>query len=141
MREVERAESELLASSKLQPHRVSPQQVARHQASHPFNRGAQSLRRGGAPGVWSLASSWPQRCNNVGSADGAEAVAAIGRELVVALRAKVEIALNVCAAGRAAGNLRLAQQKIQHGADAGRHDEADEHPEPRCSWRGAAHLC
>jgi len=47
----------------------------------------------------------------IGGAHGAEAVAAIGRELVVALRAEVEVALHVRGAGRAARNFRLAQQK------------------------------
>src|SRR5271155_106577 len=73
---------------------------------------------------------------NVGSADSAEAGAAVGSELEVALRAEVKIALNVRAAGRAARDLGLAQEKIQHGADAGGHDEADDHPEPRA--HGAA---
>src|SRR5580698_11383904 len=63
---------------------------------------------------------------NVGSADGAEAGAAVGRELEVALRAEVKVALNVRAAGRAARDLGLAQEKIQYSADASGHDKADD---------------
>jgi hypothetical protein len=67
----------------------------------------------------------------VGGAHGAEAVAAAGRELVVALRAEVEVALHMRGAGRAARNLRLAQQEVKHRADAARHHEADDDPEAR----------
>ena len=73
---------------------------------------------------------------NVAGADGAEAGAAVCRELIVALGAEVEVALDMGAAGGTAGNDGLAQEKVKHSANAGRHDEADEHPETRA--HGAA---
>ena len=75
---------------------------------------------------------------NVGGADCAEAGAAVCGELKVALGTEVEVALNVRAAGRAVRDLGLAQEKIQNSADAGGHDEADDHPEPQahCAARG-----
>ena len=73
---------------------------------------------------------------NVGGADGAEAGAAVCRELIVALGTEVEVALNVGAACRAARDLRLAEKEVEYGANAGRHDEANDHPESRA--HGAA---
>jgi hypothetical protein len=61
----------------------------------------------------------------VGRAHRAEAVAATGRQPVVALRAEVEVALHMRGAGRAARNHRLPQQEVEHRADAARHHEAD----------------
>jgi len=65
----------------------------------------------------------------VSSAHGAEAVAAVCREPIVALRAEVEVALHVRAAGRAAGDVGLAQKEVKHGANACRHNQANEYPE------------
>lgn len=64
----------------------------------------------------------------IGGADGAEAVSAVGREMVIALRTEVEIALDMGGACRAAGNFRLAEQEVKHRADAAGHDKADGHP-------------
>ena len=72
----------------------------------------------------------------IGRPDGAEAGAAVGKELVIALGAEVKVALDMGAAGGAAGDLGLAQEKVEHGADSGRHNEANEHPEARA--HGAA---
>lgn len=74
---------------------------------------------------------------------GSIAVSATGRELIVALRAKMEVALHLRSARRAARDFRLAEQKIQHGADAGRHYKANQHPEPyahRAAWRILAYV-
>src|SRR5580658_9264100 len=67
---------------------------------------------------------------NVGGADCAEAGAAVCGELKVALGTEVEVALNVRSACGAPRDLRLPQEEVEHSANAGRHDEADEHPEP-----------
>src|ERR1039458_9343894 len=64
-------------------------------------------------------------------AHGTEAIPAISCQLVVALRAEVEIALHMRAAGRASSNLWLAQQKVKHGPNPARHYKANQHPEPR----------
>ena len=76
------------------------------------------------------------RAVEVSGADGAKAVAAVGLELEVALGTEVKIALNVSATGRAAGNLGLAEEEVENGADASRHDEANEHP--KAGAHGAA---
>jgi len=67
----------------------------------------------------------------VRGADGAEAVSAVGRELIVALRTEMEIALHMRRAGGAAGNFWLTEQEVKHCADAAGHDEADDDPEAR----------
>src|SRR6185437_6271037 len=67
----------------------------------------------------------------IGGAHCTEAVAAACGELVIALRAEVEVALHHGAAGRAAGDQGLAQEEVQHRSNAARHDEADQHPESR----------
>ena len=59
-----------------------------------------------------------------------EAVSAARTELVVALRAEMEIALHMGRASRTPGNQGRAKQKVENGADAARHHEADQHPEP-----------
>ena len=56
---------------------------------------------------------------------------ATGRELIIALRAEVEIALHVRRAGWAPRDLRLAQQKVEHRADPPRHHQANRDPETR----------
>jgi hypothetical protein len=58
-------------------------------------------------------------------------MSATGGKLVIALRTEVEVALHVRRAGRAARDDRLAQQEVEHRADAARHDEAENHPEAR----------
>src|SRR5580658_10464549 len=65
----------------------------------------------------------------VRGAYSAKAVAAIGGEPVVALRAEVKVALHVRGTGRATRNLRLPQQEVKHSPDAAWHHEADQHPE------------
>src|SRR5690242_13912082 len=65
----------------------------------------------------------------VGGAHGAKAIATTGSQLVGALRAEVEVAEHVGAAGGAAGDDGLAQQEVEHGTYARGHDKADEHPE------------
>src|SRR5208337_3234837 len=73
----------------------------------------------------------------------AEAVAAAGGELVVALRAEVKVALYMRGAGGAPRDHRLAQQEVQHRPDAARHHEANDDPEARThgpAWRILAHV-
>ena len=67
----------------------------------------------------------------VRGAHGAEAVAAVGREMVVALRTEMEVALHMGCAGGAAGNFRLAEQEVEHRPDAAGHDKANDDPEAR----------
>src|ERR1039457_3806939 len=67
----------------------------------------------------------------ISCAHRAEAGAAVCRELVVALRAKVKIALHVGTAGRAACDLWLAKQEVKHCTNAARHDKAHQHAKPR----------
>src|SRR4051794_22156803 len=67
----------------------------------------------------------------VGRPDGTEAVSAACGELIVTLRAEVEVALDVGATGGAFGNERGAQEEVEDGADSARHNEADQHPESR----------
>src|SRR5271166_4263893 len=71
------------------------------------------------------------RAELVGRAHCPEAVSATGGKLIVALRAEMEITLHMRGAGRAPRNLRLAQQEVEHRADAARHHEADGDPEAR----------
>ena len=61
----------------------------------------------------------------------AEAVSAACGELVIALRAEVEITLHMSAAGRARRHERSPQKEIKNSADAPRHYKADQHPESR----------
>src|ERR1700744_5940817 len=61
----------------------------------------------------------------------AVAVTAGGRNLAGALGAEVIVALNARAAGRATGYEGLGEEEVEHGADAGRHDKTDEHPNLR----------
>jgi len=63
-------------------------------------------------------------------AHGSVAVAATGRELIVALRAEVELALDMGSAGRAAGRDRQAKQEVKHSADS-TGKGAEQHPEAR----------
>ncbi len=76
----------------------------------------------------------------IGGAHGAEAVAAVGGEPVVALRAEVEAALHLGAASRAARDHRLTQEEVEHSADATGHDKANEDPEPELMARRGASL-
>ena len=71
------------------------------------------------------------RAELVGCSDSPEALSAIGGEMVVTLRTKMEIAQYVCAASRTPRNFRLAQEEVKYRADAGGHYEANNHPEPR----------
>ena len=59
-----------------------------------------------------------------------EAVTAAGAELVVTLRTEMKIALHMRPASWAARNQGCAKQKVENGADATGHHEADQHPEP-----------
>ena len=68
-------------------------------------------------------------CKLVSGADGAEAVAAVGFELKVALGAEVEVALDVGGARRAAGDDGLAEEEVEDSANSARHDKADDDPE------------
>lgn len=63
--------------------------------------------------------------------DRAEAVSATGGELVIALRAEMEVTLDVGAAGGAGGNQWSPQEEVENCADSSRHDETDQHPEAR----------
>ena len=62
-------------------------------------------------------------------ADGAVAVSAGGGELIAALRAEVEVALDVGAAGVAAGDDGLAEEEVEDSANTAGKNEADQHPE------------
>ena len=65
----------------------------------------------------------------IGRPGAAIAIAAGGGDLAGALGAEVVIALDACATGRAAGDDGLAEEEIQDGTHAGRHHEADQHPD------------
>src|SRR4051812_18383979 len=60
-----------------------------------------------------------------------EAIAATGRELVIALRAEMKITLYVSPACRTRRHQRRSQQEIENGANSPGHHEADQHPEAR----------
>lgn len=66
----------------------------------------------------------------VGGSNGAEAVSAAGSELIVALRAEVEVALHMGPACGTCGDEGSAEEEVEYGANSTGHDEADQHPEP-----------
>jgi len=61
--------------------------------------------------------------------DGGETFAATGDELVSALRAEVEAALDVRGAGGATRSEWVTQEEVKDRAHSARHDEAKQHPE------------
>jgi hypothetical protein len=67
----------------------------------------------------------------IGRPDGPEAVSAARRELIVALRAEVEVTLDMGSAGGANGDEGGAEKEIEDSAYPTRHHEADDHPEAR----------
>src|SRR5580658_5156480 len=72
----------------------------------------------------------------VGNTHAAITITAGGRDLVRALRAKVELGVNTGPTRGAQRNNWLAKQKIKHCSDSTRQDQADKHPQARA--HGAA---
>lgn len=67
----------------------------------------------------------------VGGPDGSEAVPATRCELIVALRAEVEVTLDMGSASGASGNKRGAEKEVENSTYPAGHYEADQHPEAR----------
>ena len=71
------------------------------------------------------------RAELVSSTHRPEAVSAACCELVIALRAEVEVTLHVSPTGGAFGDEGCAKEEVEYGADATGHNETDQHPEAR----------
>ena len=72
----------------------------------------------------------------VGNTYAAITITAGSRDLVSALRTKVELGMNTCPTRGAQRNNWLAKQKIKHSSNSAWEDQTDEHPQARA--HGAA---